>query len=135
MFDTKEKAYLATLGRGIVLAITNGTMNTALKYPNSTWKPPRSQRDIRVAQHAAVREFKAIRSALRGGELPGLWLRAKGTKAVYFVEYAGGLLIRHHAQNPATYIATGGAATGVIEISVAQMAKIEKGPPLPNLKV
>ncbi|KKL81099.1 hypothetical protein LCGC14_1998140 [marine sediment metagenome] len=77
----------------------------------------------------------AIQRSLRGGDLPGIYVRAKGQKTVYFVEFIGGVLVRHHVQNPATYIAIGGAGTGVIEVSVAQVNKMVLGPPLPNLKV
>ena len=76
--------------------------------------------------------FDALLKMLRGGGLPGIFV--KGTPAaIYFVQYEGGILVRHHCENTASYTALG--ADGFIQLSDAQIEAIPLGPPMPDLKV
>lgn len=106
-------------------------LNTADK----TWLKAMVLRETNAALVNTDKAIAAIQKSLRGGDLSGIYVRAKGQKTVYFVEYVGGALVRHHVQNIATYVAIGGAGTGVIEVSVAQVEKMVLGPKLPDLKV
>ena len=75
-----------------------------------------------------------VRNSLRGGDLPGIWVKAKGQGTIYYVEYVGGVLMRHHARNPQSYIGVGGNWK-VIEVTPEQLELMPRGPGLPDLRL
>jgi len=83
---------------------------------------------------ATAKSVTEIRNALRGGDLPGVWWKVKGKGTIYYVEYIGGVLVRHHARNPASYTRVGGNWKWV-EVSQAQLDVTIAGPRLPDLNV
>ena len=75
-----------------------------------------------------------IRNSLRGGDLPGMWWKVKGKGTIYYVEYKGGVYVRHHARNPQSYLPAGGNWK-VMAVTQAQLDVTIAGPHLPDLKV
>ncbi len=86
-----------------------------------------------AALAATAKSVTEVRNSLRGGDLPGIWVKAKGQGTIYYVEYVGGVLMRHHARNPASYIGVGGNWK-VIEVSPEQLELMPRGPGLPDLR-
>ncbi|KKN16079.1 hypothetical protein LCGC14_0979680 [marine sediment metagenome] len=93
-----------------------------------------SKKAVVAALAGTAKSVTEVRNSLRGGDLPGIWVKAKGQKTIYYVEYVGGVLLRHHARNPASYIGVGGDWR-VIEVSPEQLELMPRGPGLPDLKV
>lgn len=93
---------------------------------------------IKATSEAAVAPVAAdvarLKKSHEGGELPGLWWKVKGVPAIWYVEYVGGVLVRHSAQNPASYIGAGGDWK-VITVTAKQRDQAKLGEPMPDLKV
>ena len=93
---------------------------------------------IKATSEAAVAPIAADVAALKksheGGELAGLWWKVKGAATIWFVEYVGGIYVRHSAVNPASYRAAGGDWR-IIEVTAKQLNKTALGEPLPDLRV
>ena len=111
--------FIASLEEGMPL-------NTADK----TW--------LKATVDAAVKPVTADVAALKksheGGELPGLWWKVKGVATIWYVDYVDGVLMRHSARNPQSYIGVGGDWK-VIPVTAKQRDATALGAPLPDLKV
>lgn len=83
---------------------------------------------------AQAKDLTEIRNSLRGGDLPGIWVKAKGSGTIYYAEYKGGVLVRHHARNPQSYMGVGGNWK-VIEVTPEQLELMPRGPGLPDLRI
>ena len=109
-------------------------LNTADK----TWIRSTIASEAKKAAVAALvdtaKSVTEVRNSLRGGDLPGIWVKAKGQGTIYYVEYVGGVLMRHHARNPQSYIGVGGNWK-VIEVTPEQLELMPRGPGLPDLKI
>lgn len=79
----------------------------------------------------ARKDAATVLAMLKGGNLPGVFVKGAGP-AIYFLAYANGILTRHHVPNPASYRAFG--ADGFILLSTAQLARLPEGPALPDLE-
>jgi hypothetical protein len=93
-----------------------------------------AKKAIDAAVKPVTADVAALKKSHKGGELPGIWVKAEGQKTIYFVEYVGGVLVRHHAQNPPSYLGVGGDWK-VITVTKEQLELMPQGPGLPDLKV
>ncbi len=89
-----------------------------------------------IAATAAVKATATtvanIRKSLTGGMFPGAFIKFDDDKTVYWLEYAGGIWVRHSVRNPTTFRGIGGEGP-VLVLKASQRKRIALGPTLPNL--
>jgi len=93
-----------------------------------------SKKAVVAATADTLKLVEAITKRMAGSGELGVYIGFDDTKTIYLLEYAGGVYILHHAQNPPSFTGVGGDWNH-IELPAAMRKSFTIGPPLPDLRV